>query len=126
MNIRLPRSAVAVFAIAVLSSCATGPFPARIRSDVALITAGHFRGGTSFGRDISVLEVDGKPTDKPHGPIALAPGTHTVTMKCGETTNAQTVTVAAGEVYQFAIVTTPGVRGCSGSLSRVRSTNKLS
>jgi len=125
MNIRLPRIAVAIFATAVLSSCATGPFPARPRSDVALITAGYFRGGTSFGREISVIDVDGKPTDKPHGPIALAPGTHTVTMKCGDTINTQTVTVAAGEVYQFSIVTTPGVRGCSALLTRVRSTNKL-
>lgn len=124
MYSRLPRSAVVIFAIAVLSGCATGPFPGRTRSDVALITSGHFRGTTSFGREISVLEIDSKPTDKPHGPIALAPGAHSVTMKCGDTVKTQMVTVAAGEVYQFSMVTVPGTRGCTGRLSRVRSANK--
>jgi hypothetical protein len=125
MNIYLSHSAVVMVAVAALSGCATGPFPSRTPSNVALITAGHFRGSTSFGREISVIEVDGKPTDSPHGPIALTPGAHSVTMKCGDTITARPVTVAAGEVYQFSMLTTPGVKGCSGSLTRVRSAKKL-
>lgn len=116
---------ITLLVAATLSGCATGPVPPRTPSKVALITAGHFRGGTSFGRDISVLEVDGKPTDRPYGPIELVPGAHSVTMKCGDTVKARPLTVAAGEVYQFSIVTVPGVKGCSGSLTRVRPARKM-
>jgi hypothetical protein len=33
------------------------------------------------------------------------------------------VSVAAGEVYQFAARTKPGAKGCTGTLTRVRTTN---
>jgi len=125
MKIHLAHIACIMIAATALSGCATGPFPSRAASKVALITSGHFRGTTSFGPEISVVEIDGKATDKPHGPIMLLPGVHTVTMKCGDTINVRPMTVAAGEVYQFSMVTTPGVRGCSGSLTRVRRANKL-
>lgn len=125
MKIHLPRIAVVMVAAAALTGCMTGPFPNRTPSKVALITAGHFYASTSFGPEISVIEVDGKPTDLPYGPIVLEPGTHTVTMKCGDTIKNWLVKAAAGEVYQFKIITTPGVKGCAGSLARIRPANKL-
>ena len=126
MKIHGPHIAIVMVAAAALNGCAIGPFPHREPSKVALITAGHFYASTSFGPEISVVDVDGKPTDLPHGPIALEPGAHSVTMKCGDTVKTRSLKVAAGEVYQFSIVTTPGVRGCSGSLARIRPRNRLS
>ncbi len=89
---------------------------------VAVITSGdtNVRALTRFGRLITVTEIDGVPYAKPYGPIELEPGTHTVTMKCGDATNTSTLTVLPGEVYQFAMTSTPGVKGCAGSLSRVQ------
>lgn len=75
------------------------------------------------GTRISVVDVDGKPVKEPYGPIELEPGTHTVTLKCDGSLKTSTVTVSAGEVYQFSKLATPGVKGCVGSLSRVRSVN---
>ena len=46
-------------------------------------------------------------------------------MKCGDTTRVQTLRVAAGEVYLFAMRVTPGERGCTGYLSRIRSAGRL-
>jgi hypothetical protein len=125
MKIRLDYLATVTAAAMLTASCATGPFPDRAPSKVAIITAGHFYASTSFGPEISVIEVDGKPTDRPYGPIALEPGAHTVTMKCGDTIKNWAVQAAAGEIYQFKIITTPGVKGCAGALARIRSANKL-
>ena len=114
-------------AAALLAGCATGSLPGRPpNTKVALITSGdtYFTGTTRFGPEISVVEIDGKLVDKPYGIIELEPGMHSVVMRCGNTIKTRTVTVSAGEVYQFAMITTPGVRGCAGSLSRVRPVNK--
>ena len=108
------------------SSQSASPAP-RAASKVAFIVSGdvNLRGATRFGPEVSVVEVDGKPTDSPQGPIALTPGTHSVSMKCGDTTRMQTLRVAAGEVYLFAMRVTPGERGCTGYLSRIRSAGRL-
>ena len=89
---------------------------------VAIITSGdtNVMALTRFGPLISLVEIDGKPVESRYGPVELDPGTHSVTLKCGDSTKVNTVNVAAGEVYQFSMVTTPGVKGCVGSLSRVR------
>ena len=121
-SMRLQHVALTMIAVVSLAGCATGPLPARpANTKVALITSGdnYFTGATRFGPEISVVDIDGKPVDKPFGLIELAPGTYTVAMKCGDSIKSRAVTVAAGEVYQFAMVTTPGVRGCAGILSRV-------
>jgi hypothetical protein len=82
-------------------------------------------GATRFGPEVAVADVDGKRTDSPQGPIKLDPGTHSIGMRCGDSVTWQTLKVAAGEVYLFAMRVTPGERGCTGYLSRVRSSNPL-
>ena len=118
-----------IASIAIAATLIAGCATERVTTDqlkrVAILTSGdtNFFALTRFGPVISVVEIDGKPIDKPYGPIELEPGTHLVTMKCGDAIKTNSVTVSAGEVYQFAIVTNPGVKGCLGSLSRVRSVN---
>lgn len=123
MKIRMSHVASIAIAVALLAGCATRPVPTDRLKNVAIITSGNTNlfALTKFDPVISVVDVDGRAVDKRYGPIELEPGTHSVTMKCGDETKTIKVTVAAGEVYQFAHVTTPGVKGCSGSLSRVRS-----
>lgn len=126
MKINMHHMVSVILAATLLAGCATEPLPTRPLSKVALITSGgtHFSSSTSFGPDISVVEIDGKPVDRPYGPLELEPGTHSVTMKCGDSIKNLTVKASAGEVYQFAMVAAPGVKGCSGSLDRVRSARR--
>ena len=127
MKIHIHHIAWAAVAATLLAGCATESLRTRPLNRVALITSGdtYFSASTRFGPDISVVKIDGKAVDRPYGPIELEPGAHSVTMKCGDSIKARTVTVSAGEIYQFAMVATPGARGCWGSLSRVRSASKL-
>lgn len=126
MKIHLQHIASVTVVATLLAGCVTESAPARKLNRIALITSGdtYFYGATRFGPEISVVEIDGKPVDKPYGPIELEPGAHAITMKCGDSITARKVTVAAGDIYQFAVVATPGVRGCAGSLSRVWSAGK--
>lgn len=125
---KIAKHYIASIAITVtlIAGCALQPIRTDRLDKVAIITSGdtNVMALTKFGPVISLVEIDGKPVDKRYGPIELEPGTHSVTLKCGDQTKASSVTVAAGEVYQFAMVTTPGVKGCVGSLSRVRSADR--
>lgn len=122
MKIRLHYIALTTIAVMLIAGCAIKPVSKDRLSKVAVITSGdtNIRSLTKFGRLITVVAIDGVPNDKPYGPIELEPGTHSVTMKCGDATNTSTLTVLPGEVYQFAMVTTPEVKGCSAILSRVQ------
>ena len=117
-------ASIIVIAVMLLAGCATPPAPSSRLKSVAIIASGDTVSYTSAdGLGVSVAEIDGKPVASPYGPIELEPGKHTVTMKCGDTVKTNTVTVAAGEVYQFNKIVSSGVKGCVGSLSRVRSAN---
>lgn len=122
---KIAKHYVASIAIALsfIAGCATGPVRTDRLDKVAIVTSGdtNVMALTRFGPVISIVEVDGKPVDRRYGPIELAPGAHSVTLKCGDSTKVNSVNALAGEVYQFAMVTAPGVKGCVGSLSRVRS-----
>ncbi len=119
------RIALTAMVVTLMVGCVATPAPDHELKNVALIMSGDVVSYASadVGTRISVVDVDGKPAKKPYGPIELAPGTHTVTLKCDGSLKTSTVTVAAGEVYQFSRLTTPGVKGCVGSLARVRSVN---
>jgi hypothetical protein len=115
--------ATVTLATQVLAGCAAPP-AGKPRS-VALIMSGDFisYGSQGVGTRVSVLDVDGKPVKEPYGPVELAPGRHTVNIACDGANTPHTLTVAAGEVYQFAARTNPGAKGCTGTLARVRSAN---
>ena len=119
-------SATVTLTVGCASTSTSTSAPTRNLRNVALITSGDIVSYTSMGSDpaISLVDVDGKPVAEPHGLIELVPGTHSVTMKCYDTVRTHKVTVRAGEVYQFNKVTKPGVRGCVGALSRVRSARR--
>ncbi len=125
---KITRYCIASIAVAVtlLGGCAMQPVRTDRLDKVAIITSGNTnaKAVARFRPIVSVVEIDGKPVDKPYGPIELAPGPHSVTMKCGDSTKTGSMTVAAGEVYEFTFATTPGVPGCVGSLSRVRSAGR--
>ena len=111
-------------AVMLMAGCSTQPVAGGRLKSMAIITSGDTVSYTSAdGFGVSVTEIDGKPVDSPYGPIELAPGKHEVAMKCGDTVKINTVTVAAGEVYQFNKIVSPGVKGCVGSLLRIRSVN---
>jgi hypothetical protein len=118
-------ASITVISILLLAGCAAQPASSGRLKSSAIITSGdtvsYLSADTALG--VSVTEIDGKPVASPYGPIDLVPGKHTVTMKCGDTAKTSAVTVAAGEVYQFNKIVTPGVKGCVGSLLRVRSIN---
>lgn len=103
-----------------LSACAASPVPADRLSKIAVITPGSTNLFAGFGSRISVAAVDDISVAEATGPIELSPGTHKITMRCGDNTNTIERAVVAGEVYEFAIVATPGQRGCAGSLFRTR------
>jgi hypothetical protein len=107
----------------VLSGCAAPPAPNDRLKSVALITSGHTMSLAFAGAvpEIVIVDVDGSPTDKPYGPIELAPGPHAVTMKCGDALRLNNLTVKAGEIYQFNKVVAAGGKGCTATLSRMRS-----
>ena len=118
-------ASVLVIAVLLLAGCAAQPAASGRLKSGAIITSGDTVSYTSAdsASGVSVTEIDGKPVDSPYGPIELAPGKHTVTMKCGDAVKTNAVTVAAGEVYQFGKIASPGVKGCVGSLLRVRAVN---
>lgn len=111
--------------ITLLAGCGSPPVEHRSPRSMALIMSGDVVSYNAhvFGTSISVVDVDGKPVKEPYGPVELSPGRHVVTLACDGNNTARTLTVAAGEVYQFMARATPGARKCVGSLSRVRSTN---
>ncbi|MEK7230630.1 MAG: nuclear transport factor 2 family protein [Pseudomonadota bacterium] len=123
---KITEHCVAMIAVTLVAGCAMQPVRTDRLDRVAIITSGSTNIGAvaRFRPVVSVVEIDGKPVAKPYGPIELAPGPHSVTMKCGDSTKTSSVTVAAGEVYEFAFATTPAVKGCVGSLSRVRSADR--
>ena len=121
IKIDLARITSIAIAVTFLASCAAEPVSTEGLMSFAVITSGDTVSYASAGSGptISIVEVDGKPVDRPYGPIHLEPGTHSVTMKCDGSNRTSSITVSAGEVYQFNKVITPGVKGCAGSLSRV-------
>ena len=114
----------AVLGVLLLAGCAA-PAGNRNPRSVALIMSGDVVGYSSpgFGPRVSVVDVDGKPVKEPYGPVELAPGRHTVNLACEGAITLHTLTVAAGEVYQFAAHTKAGAKTCTGTLARVRSIN---
>ncbi len=125
MHSNLSRFASIVMLAALMAGCASAPpSSGRLRS-VALVMSGDVVSYNSHGSGttISIVDVDGKPVAEPYGPVELKPGRHAVTLKCDSSTRTHVLTVSAGEVYQFAKASSPGVKGCTGSLSRVRSAN---
>lgn len=122
MKTHLYRLVTPVIAVALIAGCAVRSVPTDRLERVAVITSGdiNLRSVLRFGPKIKVIEIDGISTPKPYGPIELEPGTHKVTMTCGNATNTVAVNALAGEEYRFAMVTNPGVEGCSASLSRTR------
>lgn len=119
------RFGVLFCAVVLNGGCATESVPRERLEEVAVVTSGSTNAWTflKFTPTISVVEVDGVHTDKAYGPIELAPGPHTIKMKCGENITERNVTVTAGEVYEFALAVGGGIPGCQGSLVRVRSGN---
>src|SRR4051812_27402298 len=118
------RVGLALLAAALIAACAA-PTVNRSQRSFALIVSGDVvsLSSAAYGSRVGLVEVDGAPAKEMYGPVQLAPGRHTVKLSCGGTSNAQTLTMAAGEIYQFSARTTPGVKGCSGALSRVRTSN---
>ena len=121
----LLRFALIVVPAALMAGCGSAPPSGRPLRSVALIMSGDVVSYSSrgIGSEISIVDVDGKPAAEPYGPLELTPGKHAVTLKCDSAVKTHTLTVAAGEVYQFVKASSPGGKGCTGSLSRVRSTN---
>ena len=117
--------ALSVAAVALTAGCESPPVTGRTPRSVALILSGDVVGysSTGAGPRVSVVDIDGTPAKEPYGPLELAPGRHTVTLACDDAKAPHTLTVKAGEVYQFVVRTTPNTKGCTGALSRVRSTN---
>jgi hypothetical protein len=118
------RFSMATAALALLLAGCAAPPAGKPRSG-ALIMSGNFMSYSAqgVGNRVSVVDVDGKPVTEPYGPVELAPGRHTVNIACDGATTPHTLSVAAGEVYQFTARTRPGAKGCTGALARVRSTN---
>jgi hypothetical protein len=116
--------ALSVALVAVwLAGCAAPP-AGKPRTG-AIIMSGDFWSYSAqrAGSRVKVVDVDGSPVKEPYGPVELAPGRHAVNLECDGVAAPQLVNVAAGEVYQFAARTQPGVKGCTGTLTRVRSVN---
>lgn len=112
-------------ACALTAGCESPPASGRTPRSGALIMSGDVVGYSSpgAGTRVSIVDVDGKPAKEAYGPLELAPGRHTVTLACDGVNTPHTLTVRAGEVYQFVVRAAPGAKGCAGALSRVRSTN---
>lgn len=112
----------AVVAAALMAGCATPPQGNRPASKVAYVTSGgtYFYGATSFGPQITVVEIDAKAVAAPADPLELQPGTHTLKMKCGENVSTYALTVRAGEIYQYVMRAATDGKGCRAALARVR------
>lgn len=123
---KITKHCIATIAVTLIAGCAMQPVRTDRLDQAAIITSGstNLKAVARFRPMVSVVQIDGKPVDKPYGPIELAPGPHSVTMKCGDSTKTSPVTVAAGEVYEFEFAAAPGGKGCVGSLSRVSSADR--
>ena len=119
------RVAFVAATVALTAGCTSPPTANRNPRSVALIMSGDVVGYSSpgAGTRVSIKDVDGKPAKETYGPLELAPGRHTVTLACDGTDTPHTLTVRAGEVYQFVVRSSSGAKGCTGALSRVRSAN---
>ena len=106
----------AVVAAALMAGCATPPQGNRPASKVAYVTSG----ATSFGPQITVVEIDAKAVAAPADPLELQPGMHTLKMKCGENVSTYALTVRAGEIYQYVMRAATDGKGCRAALARVR------
>ncbi len=125
MKIRTVHVVFAIFSATLVAGCAAPPAGTRAPRTVALIMSGDVVSYSAPGLSsrVSVVDVDGKPVKEPYGPVELAPGRHTVNIACDGANSPHTLSVTAGEVYQFEARTKPGVKGCVGGLTRVRSVN---
>lgn len=117
---------VAVCAVVLIGGCATQSVSRERLDKVAVITSGSTNVWTflTVSPSISVSEVDGVRTENSYGPIELEPGPHKIKMKCGNNVTEREITVAAGDVYEFALVMGGGIAGCEGSLVKVKSAKK--
>lgn len=106
-----------------MAGCAAPPQSGRPASKVAYVTSGdtYFYGATRYGQDIAVTELDGKAMAAPADPLELLPGAHMLKMKCGDNVSTYSFNVRAGEVYQYVMRSSPGGKGCTAALARVRS-----
>ena len=113
---------LALLMTAMVAGCAAPPQANRPVSKVAYITSGdtYFYGATRHGQDLAVIEIDGKAVAAHADPLELQPGRHSIKMKCGENISTHVLSVRAGDIYQYAMRSTTGVRGCAASLARVR------
>ena len=73
---------------------------------------------------ISVVEVDGVPPANSYGPIELSPGPHVIKLKCSDNVSEQKIDAAAGEIYEFAVVSGGRPSACRGSLIRTKAAKK--
>jgi hypothetical protein len=117
---------ITICAVVLIGGCATQSVPKERLNKVAVITSGSTNVWTflSTAPSISVVEVDGVRTENSYGPIELEPGPHKIKMKCGIHANELEITVAAGDVYEFAIAMGGRIAGCEGSLVKVKSAKK--
>ncbi|MDB5808628.1 MAG: putative integron cassette protein [Betaproteobacteria bacterium] len=115
----------ALLPVLLVAGCAAPPSGNRAPRTVALIMSGDVvtYSATAPSQRVSVIDVDGKPVKEPLGPVELTPGRHSVNLGCDGTSAQQTVNVAAGEIYQFAVRTKSDVKGCTGALTRMRTAN---
>jgi hypothetical protein len=125
ISVRLVRSGLCALALLLaISSCATHPIPAARLSTSGFITEGDTNFWLTFGaggRTVSAVEVDGVAPEHAQGPIELPPGIHKVKLKCGDIITEQEITVAAGDVYQFAAFVDPHDHHVEGRLQKIRS-----
>lgn len=103
-----------------LFGCATQPVPREALTTSAVFTSGSVNvwSLTSGGSRVSLVSINGEAVDKPNGPVVVPPGTHKVVMACGGSPNEFEITVAAGEVYEYAYGI-GGASGCRGGLVKV-------
>src|SRR4051812_21738438 len=122
---KFPGLRVSSAALAALWLAACAAPPAGKPRTMAIIMSGDFwsYSAQGIGSRVSVIDVDGQPVKEPRGPVELTPGRHAVNLACDGVASPHTVSVAAGEVYQFSARTRPGVKGCTGTLTRVRTAN---
>jgi hypothetical protein len=123
MNNRMFGFGQSVVVLALIAGCASVAPADHLRKG-AILTSGDtvsYAGSSGSGPRASLVKIDGNAVDQPYGPIELEPGVHQVTMKCDNSVTTHSITVAAGEVYQFMTAYSSGGKGCVASLSRLRS-----
>ena len=72
---------------------------------------------TTFGPTVHITAIDGKHVTLAKGPIAVHPGTHTITMKCDGSSNSFKLNFKVGGIYEYALG--EGPEGCFGTLFKV-------